>query len=202
MTSPDRDLRIMFFGDSFVAGTGDPEARGWVGRVLAATWAAGTPLTGYALGIRRQTSIQVFARWRTEAGPRLLAGADCRIVVSFGSNDATLEDGEPLVEPEVSERVLEQLLDDAARMGLAAFVVGPPPSGDPRQDARIAALSEAFAEICAARRVPFVAVVGALRASAVWGAEACAGDGVHPAAGGYDELAALVLAGGWLDWLA
>ena len=39
--SAERDLRVLFFGDSFVAGTGDPEARGWVGRVAAATWAAG-----------------------------------------------------------------------------------------------------------------------------------------------------------------
>jgi acyl-CoA thioesterase I len=50
--------------------------------------------------------------------------------------------------------------------------------------------------------VPFVDVFGALCANAAWTAEAAAGDGAHPGAGGYAALAQLVLAGGWLEWLA
>ena len=49
--------------------------------------------------------------------------------------------------------------------------------------------------------MPFVDVFGALRANAAWTAEAAAGDGTHPGAGGYAALARLVLAHGWLDWL-
>ncbi len=37
--------------------------------------------------------------------------------------------------------------------------------------------------------------------SGTWLAEAAAGDGAHPAEGGYDELAALILAGGIGDWI-
>ncbi len=202
MTTADRDLRVLFFGDSFVAGTGDPTARGWVGRVMAATWAAGTPMTGYPLGIRRETSVEVAARWQAEARPRLLAGADCRVVFSFGTNDATFEDGRSRVEPDMSVRTLVRVLDEARRLGLPAFVVGPPPSCDRDQDERVAMLSARFETVCQARSVPFVDVVQTLGACAAWVREARAGDGVHPAAGGYEAQAELVLAGGWREWLA
>lgn len=43
-----RTCGVCFVGDSFVAGFGDPEHRGWVGRV-----AAGSAATVYNLGIRR-----------------------------------------------------------------------------------------------------------------------------------------------------
>jgi acyl-CoA thioesterase-1 len=197
-----RDLRVLFFGDSFVAGTGDPTGRGWVGRVVAATWAAGTPMTGYPLGIRRETAVEVAARWQAEARPRLLAGADCRVVFAFGTNDATFEDGRPRAEPDRSVRTLERVLDEVTQLGLPAFVVGPSPSCDPAQDDRVAALSARFAAVCLERSVPFVGVVEALRGSAVWAEEARAGDGVHPGAGGYDALASLVLDGGWTEWVA
>jgi acyl-CoA thioesterase-1 len=201
VTTTDRDLRVLFFGDSFVAGTGDPTGRGWVGRVVAATWAAGTPMTGYPLGIRRETSVEIAERWQAETRPRLLAGADCRVVFAFGTNDATFEDGRLRVEPGRSLEALERVLDEAAQLGLAAFVVGPSPSCDPAQDDRIAALSARFAAVCDARSVPFVGVVEALRTSAVWAEEARAGDGVHPGAGGYGALARLVLEGGWPEWI-
>jgi acyl-CoA thioesterase-1 len=202
VSPPERDLRVLFFGDSFVAGTGDPMARGWVGRVVAATWAAGTPMTGYPLGIRRETSIDVAARWRAETRPRLLAGADCRVVFAFGTNDATFEDGRPRVDAQTSVLTLARVLDEARRLGLPAFAVGPPPSCDPAQDDRVAGLSARFASVCDERTVPFVSVVEALRANAAWGDEARAGDGVHPGARGYEALAALVLDGGWPQWLA
>ncbi|HEY1540058.1 MAG TPA: GDSL-type esterase/lipase family protein [Solirubrobacteraceae bacterium] len=201
MTAPRVDRRILFFGDSFVAGTGDPEGRGWVGRVAAATWAAGLPMLAYPLGVRRETSVQVAERWRAEAAPRLLEGADCRVVFSFGTNDATLEGGGPRVAPGVSVATLGRVLDEAAQRRLPAFVVGPATSCDDEQDARIAVLSRSLAQVCAVRGVPFVAVTDALAASAAWRDEAAAGDGVHPGACGYAALARLVLAGGWLDWL-
>jgi lysophospholipase L1-like esterase len=195
------DRRVLFFGDSIVAGAGDPHGRGWVGRVVEAAWTAGVPLTGYALGVRRETSVQVAARWLVEARPRLLAGADCRVVFAFGVNDATVEDGAPRVDPTDSAATLERVLGEAAQLGLPAFVVGPGPVCDPEHTARIAALSARFEAICAQRDVPFVAVVEALGVSPAWLDEAARGDGAHPAAGGYDALARLVVAGGWPDWL-
>jgi lysophospholipase L1-like esterase len=192
---------VAFFGDSFVAGVGDPACRGWVGRVGAASWAAGLPVIAYPLGVRRQTSVEVAGRWRAEARPRLPDGADCRVVFSFGANDATVEDGRERVAPGVSAATLAAVVDEAAALRLPAFVVGPAPVGDAGQDARIAHLSERFAAVCDERRVPFVPVDEALAACAIWFEEATAGDGTHPAAGGYEALARLVLDGGWLDWL-
>ncbi|MEJ7797120.1 MAG: GDSL-type esterase/lipase family protein [Solirubrobacteraceae bacterium] len=195
------DRRVLFFGDSFVAGVGDRECRGWVGRVTAASAAADMSFTAYPLGVRRDTSAQVAARWRAEALPRLADDADCRVVFSFGANDATVECGQRRVEPDLSAKTLARVLDEAAQLDLRAFVVGPPPVADVEQDDCIARLSQRFGTICAQREVPFVAVFDALGASPIWAQEAQEGDGVHPGAGGYEALACLVLAGGWLDWL-
>jgi lysophospholipase L1-like esterase len=126
------DRRVLFFGDSIVAGIGDPSGRGWVGRVVAASWAAGLALTAYPLGVRRQTSVEVARRWRDEARPRLICGADCRVVFAVGVNDTTIEDGTERVAPERSEATLARMLDEAAARGLPAFVVGPAPVCDTR----------------------------------------------------------------------
>lgn len=178
----------MFFGDSFVAGAGDPEGLGWVGRVTAAAWAAGAPLTPYNLGVRGESSTEVVARIPAEAAPRIAPRADCRLVLSFGANDATLQNGRPRVDPDRSVAVLEEALG----LGPRAFVVGPPPANDAAHADRIAALSERFALVCERRSVPYVPVVGELRRTGPWLAEARAGDGAHPSAGGYAQLAALV----------
>lgn len=92
-------MRICFVGDSFIQGIGDPEYRGWVGRVLAAT---GGDITAFNLGIRRNTSEDVLRRCWHEVLPRTLPAADNRLVISFGSNDTIHEDGTVRVEPAVS----------------------------------------------------------------------------------------------------
>lgn len=48
-SSSDADRRVLFVGDSIVAGVGDPQGRGWVGRIGEAAWASGLPPTAYAL---------------------------------------------------------------------------------------------------------------------------------------------------------
>jgi lysophospholipase L1-like esterase len=195
------DLRLLCFGDSFTAGIGDPHGQGWVGRVVAAAYAAGRPLTAYALGVRRETSVEVAVRWRFEAMPRLHPGADCRVVFAVGANDTTVEDGRVRVTPERSCMVLDKMLDQAAALGLSSAVAGPPPVGDAAQQARAVALSDAFADVCAARSVPFWPIAEALLASPTWRSEQAAGDGAHPAARGYDLLADALVEVGLLAWL-
>lgn len=194
--------RVLFVGDSFVAGAGDPQGRGWVGRVVEAAFAAGMRARAYNLGVGGDTSALAAARWPAESAARVAAEADMRAVLSFGANDTTIEDGAPRVSPGASIANLERVLDDAAARGIGCFVVGPGPVGDETQDARSAALEAAFAMACRMRRVPFVAILEPLRADATWTAEAASGDGAHPGAGGYDRLAALVLAGGFVEWLS
>jgi len=196
------DRRVLFVGDSFVAGLGDQAGLGWVGRVVAASFDAGLPLTAYNLGVRRETSLDVEARWPAEARARMPVPAAYGVVFGVGVNDTTQEDGRVRVEPGLAVDALGRMLGIAAERGMKAFVVGPPPSGEPAQDARLGALSAALAPVAATHGAPFADVVDALCAAGAWTAEAAAGDGTHPAAGGYGELAGLVLAAGWLDWLA
>lgn len=87
------DLRVCFVGESFVAGVGDREHLGWVGRLAARTERAGQSLTAYNLGVRRETSDELLARCEAECRPRMPAGADARVVVSCGVNDTTWSDG-------------------------------------------------------------------------------------------------------------
>jgi acyl-CoA thioesterase-1 len=195
------DRRVLFFGDSFVAGTGDPAGQGWVGRVTAASIRAGLPLTAYNLGVRRETSLDVAARWRAEAEPRMRAPASYGVVFSFGVNDTSDDDGRVCVEPGLAVDALGRVLEGAAQLGVPALLVGPPPSGDGAQDERSRALAAGFAAVAARHGVPFVPVLDELRAGATWAAEAAAGDGTHPAAGGYAALAQLVVAAGWMGWL-
>ncbi|HEX8159921.1 MAG TPA: GDSL-type esterase/lipase family protein [Solirubrobacteraceae bacterium] len=196
------DRRVLFFGDSFVAGTGDPTGLGWVGRVVASSYAAGVALTAYNLGIRGDTSVQVAARWRAEARPRMVAPASYGVVFGFGVNDAVLEDGRVRVDPRRALDSLGRVLDDSAAIGLRPLVVGPAPAGEVADDARVGALSASFQRLAADRGVPFVAVFDALSQSSQWARDVAGGDGVHPGAAGYAALAQLVLKGGWLRWLS
>jgi lysophospholipase L1-like esterase len=196
-----RDLRVIFFGDSFVAGVGDETGLGWVGRVVAGAFAAGVPVTAYNLGVRRETSADVLDRWQAETRPRMSREVDCRVVFSFGANDATVENGGPRVSAADSVAGLSQAIDGAAELALPVLVVGPPPANDEDQQDRIARLSASFAEVAAQRGVPYVDVVGPLRASGTWRREAEAGDGAHPGRDGYALLASLVMEP-WLAWLA
>jgi acyl-CoA thioesterase-1 len=196
-----RDRGLLFFGDSHVVGVGDPTGLGWVGRVVAASFAAGMPAVAYNLGVRGETSVEVRARWLSEAQPRLRAETDMRVVLSFGVNDTTVAAGRRRASAESSEEALAAILDEAATSGLPALVVGPAPIGDHPQNQRIEQISASFAEICSGRDTPFIAVFEPLAASDVWMAEVRADDGAHPSADGYTLLAQQVLAGGFLDWL-
>ncbi|HVD37304.1 MAG TPA: GDSL-type esterase/lipase family protein [Solirubrobacterales bacterium] len=192
---------LMFFGDSHTAGSGDPAALGWVGRAAAAALEAGIPLTAYNLGVGGETSVEVAARWRAEALPRLPAEGDPRAVFAFGVNDLTLRNGAPRCSHEESLGALERVLDGADALGMRNCVVGPAAIDDEAENERIAELSRAFQEICARREAPFVPLVEDLRSSEPWRRELAAGDGAHPDARGYEEMARLVLAAGWIDWL-
>ncbi len=191
------DLRICFFGDSFVNGTGDPAMLGWVGRVCAAAQAGGAELTAYNLGIRRDTSADVRARWRDDARRRLPPGVDGRLVFSFGANDAVIEGERPRVDPVVSASNLRSILNQA--MDLApVLVIGPPPLGNSIRQASLAALCDSFSAVCQEISVPYLPVLTQLTGSRVWLQEAAQGDGAHPGAGGYRALAELV--GAWPAW--
>ena len=198
--APNADRRVFFIGDSFVAGVGDPEHRGWVGRLAEHAHRAGAPITAYNLGVRRDASDDVCRRWPDEVAVRRGAGAQERLVVSFGVNDTTTDGRGTRVAPERSAANLRTLLAEAAALGLPALVVGPPPVADEAQNRRIAALDERLAATADEAGAPYVPVFPTLRREHRWMDEVAAGDGSHPAATGYGLLADLV-APMWLEWL-
>ncbi|MFD3745631.1 GDSL-type esterase/lipase family protein [Nocardia sp. NPDC058633] len=195
------DLRICFIGDSFVQGIGDPEYRGWVGRVLIAT---GPAITAFNLGIRRNTSADVVRRCWREVDPRILPAADNRLVISFGSNDAVIEDGTVRVGRTQCLRNLDTLLTESRERAIHPLVIGPPPVVDGGEEhlERTADLADGMAQLCATHDVPFVATTRELAADPTWIREAGEGDGAHPGNGGYQRLADLILGGPWHSWIA
>ena len=183
-------MRILAFGDSYVAGVGDPAHQGWLGRALA-----GRPeVTLYNLGVRRDTSADIARRWLAEAQPRLTDLEPCGLVFSFGCNDANAAEGESArLPPAESLKNAHFLLSEAAQRA-PVLMVGPPPAWKPGLAARVEGLNEAFKALCARLKVPYIDVLRPLAVSGTWLAEAQAGDGAHPGAAGYQQMAELVAA--------
>ena len=57
-----RDIALVFIGDAYVAGYGDPKGLGWVSRVVGRTAHADVDITAYQLGVRDETSAEVSSR--------------------------------------------------------------------------------------------------------------------------------------------
>lgn len=191
--------RIVFVGDSFTHGTGDPDAIGWVGRVYALARGRGHDVTAYNLGIRRDTSADIAARWEREVAARLPKEQAAGLVFCFGSNDCNDgDDGTQRVAPETTLGNARRLLIRAKAMA-PCLMLGPPPLGrtQPIRD-RVAVLTGRLAAECRNLDVPFLDTFTPLTASGTWTAEAAKGDGAHPGAAGYAELAMLV--DGWRPW--
>jgi len=182
-------MRLIAFGDSLVAGVGDPDHLGWVGRALAGR----REVTLYNLGVRRETSADVARRWRAEAQARLTDAEPCRILLSVGVNDCTQEGGGPRVAPAQSLLNVRAVLTEAAKLA-PVLLVGPPPVADAGQAARIEALNENLGLLAARLASPFIDVFRPLAADGLWVAEARAFDGAHPGAAGYQRLADLIAA--------
>lgn len=191
------DIRICFVGDSMVAGTGDPEHLGWVGRVCAQAAAQGIALTAYNLGVRRETSSDIAKRWDQECTPRLPASSQTHVVFSFGVNDMTEESGRTRISTEHSVANLKAILAQA-KMRYQVMMIGPPPIAGAQQNERITALSGQYNVICKELKVPYLSVVEALSVNTTWMQQVAKSDGAHPQAEGYMEFAKLVL--NWPQW--
>jgi acyl-CoA thioesterase-1 len=194
------DIRICFFGDSYVAGVGDPEGLGWVGRLTAKSRKDRVPLTAYNLGVRRDTSQDVLDRLPDEAGRRLADGADNRLVVSFGANDTMEENGKRRVEAVRTIAALSDIVKWTRGRKLPLLVVGPPAVIDDAHNRRLLELTLVMQEFTRRRDIAFVPLTPDLHENRQWRAGLAAGDGAHPSALGYEVLTSLVLPG-WWSWL-
>lgn len=204
-------VRVCFVGDSYVAGTGDPTALGWVGRVCAKAWNRGHDLSFYNLGIRGETSVMLAARWRRECALRLPAGAPCRLVFMFGINDISERVGVGLrVNPEASISAARDMLRDAAAW-LPTIWVGPPPANeqmspmsptpgveyDFRND-RLLALNAAYLSVARELGIPYLDIANPLATRADYRRSQAEGDKMHCSEAGYAMIADLV--DQWLSW--
>ena len=199
MSAPGPAVRVCFVGDSFVAGLGDSTGLGWVGRIANASHHRGLPLTAYNLGIRRDTSALIHERLAREITPRLAPAEFPRIVVSFGVNDTVLEDGVPRVSPAGSLSALRGIRSACGTTEL--MLIGPPAVDDDRQNERISALSDNLRMESGRLGIPFLSCFAGTVGNAVWRREVREGDGFHPDAAGYEQLAALIEAP-LLEWLS
>ena len=191
-------MRICFIGDSFVNGTGDSHCLGWAGRICATACSLGYDITYYNLGVRRETSADIRARWLKEVSCRLSVEDD-GIVFSFGVNDTTLENGKTRSEFLSSTENIYNILNTAKQM-FPVLMVGPPPTVDVEQNLRIARLSNSFAKVCYELDLPYLDIFTPLQSSDIWMGEAVENDGYHPSSAGYAELAQLIQ--NWIPWLS
>ncbi len=191
------DIRICFFGDSFVNGTGDTECLGWAGRVCQIANSKGSKITFYNLGVRRDTSADVRRRWKRETANRLEGPFQGRLIFSFGVNDTAIVAGKQRVSFEDSVKNMRAILTTAKKKH-DTLVIGPPPISDPEHNKRIGRLSAAYAAAAKKLGVPYLDIFTPLSKSALWMEEVDGHDKHHPDGGGYTLLAALVLE--WEPW--
>lgn len=194
-------MRICFFGDSFVNGTGDDDCLGWPGRLCAEARSRGRDVTMYNLGIRRNTSGDVAARWKGEAAARLPPEHDGRLMFSFGVNDCVLEEGRPRVPEEEALANTQAILAQACATR-PTMMIGPPWTGEASLDERVRRLSDRLGPICHELSVPYLPIFSQLVDVEVWRDEAQHGDGVHPNRGGYAMIYDAILHWQpWREWL-
>lgn len=190
-SSPElRDVRVCVFGDSFVAGVGDPKALGWVGRVAARTPpSTGVALTMYPLGVRGQTTEDIVVRMPLESSPRFARGDEHGLVLAVPANAA-----------DAPTRSIATLEFGLGSVSARRLVVGPPPLGPADVRARIAQLDDALTAMCDRLDLPYISTYRALVGRRPWLDQKFA-DGVHPGQAGYGMLANVILNGGWYEWL-
>jgi lysophospholipase L1-like esterase len=193
-------IRICFLGESFVNGAGDPECLGWAGRICVNANKKGHDITYYNLGVRRETSTELKARWLREVKYRLPKEYDGRVVFCFGVNDTTRENGKTRVDIKDSLNNIRSILSEAQQL-YPVLMMSPLPCTDEEQNQRIANLAEEFALVCQELDVPYLNVFPILEKSNIWIEEAKNYDGAHPRAAGYAELAQIVDNwDAWLNW--
>lgn len=185
-------MRICAFGDSFVAGTGDETALGWVGRLALDLSHSDKDATIYNLGVRGDTSIMVQRRWQREWASRTQIEGPKALLFAFGVNDCCDDaDGRRRVEIADSLNAAEAIWQEARGLG-TVITLGPVPIADERINQRIAELDQRLAEGASNQAIPYLSVFPKLKAAAAWMDAVANWDGAHPNAKGYQALYRLI----------
>lgn len=189
-----------FFGDSVTLGVNDAPAGGWVTRLAAKAAAAGLPVppdTFYNLGVRRNSSSMILARWEEEFKARTMEGVPSFLLFCFGTVDMATPKGSPNIPIGDSAANARDILLKAKACGSVALVSAPPVR-DEEHNQRLEHLCTAYTSICAAIDVPFIDIYHPLLEA---GYVQDLADGVHPGPDGNDMIASLLLKSPLLaDW--
>ncbi|MCP5366523.1 MAG: lipase [Hyphomicrobiales bacterium] len=206
-------LRVCFVGDSITNGTNDTAFLGWPGRLCAREVARGHDLTCYNLGIRADTAALIAARWRAECAARLPDTYNGALVFAFGANDSAIQEGQgPRATVAGSVATARAMLTEALAWKPVLWV-GPAPVDDTRQpltpsptvsydfrNARVAAVSAAYAVLAGELGVPYLDLYTPLSVDSRWPGFFAGDDGVHPSGDGYTLIADRVET--WPAWRA
>jgi lysophospholipase L1-like esterase len=194
-------MRICFLGDSYVSGAYDAECLGWAGRICAAARTRGHDVSIYNLGIRGETSVQLAARWRSEASIRQSPLQEGRLVFEFGMNDVREVNGRVQVSEQDTLAAARRIVSEASQWK-PTLMIGPPPVNDNPRKMRVSTASERLAALCSELKVPYFDSNRLLLQNEVWLQDITQVDGTHPAARGYAEWARLIDAWhAWREWL-
>lgn len=181
---------LFFFGDSLTMGVNDPEMLGWPGRVCRLAAARGASFDFFNLGVRRQSTQLIKARWLAETSPRLPEGGIPAFIFCCGAVDAARN-----LDFDEAITGLRQMLTAARALGQCLFLT-PPPLADPGAAAREKSLAAAFKGVCTDLDVPCLDLFGSLAERPDYLQDLR--DGLHPGAAGYAIIAGLVDA--WPVW--
>lgn len=191
MIEQNKILTLCVLGDGFVKGVGDGEVIGWSGRLVKASALEHGPITYYNLGVPNETTVEV-ARRVKELVPRMVKGADNRLILSFGVADTELVDDKPRLSSQESVEALTQLISQTRRH-FKLIQVGLPPVYEPQRNNRVRRLNGLFRDLCSKAHVPFIDIYPALNEHTQYKRELAMGDKVHPSTEGYDKIADLIL---------
>jgi lysophospholipase L1-like esterase len=218
---------ICFFGDGLIQGVGDRHHVGWPEHLAVSETEAvrkpdaaspfypqdqlsGDGVTAYSLGVAWDTSADIRLRWRDEAMARLLTQPQAGLVFSFGFSDmASSEQSGMQLSLWDSAVHAEAMISEAAHewpvlwVGPPPIVRQPPPirvNGEVfhASAARLQALNDAYAEVAARCKVPYLNLIEILQHSPRWYEALDDGNGVFPSAQGHHVIAREV--GRWDAW--
>ncbi len=188
------DIRLCVIGDELVAGTGDPRALGWIGRVLARTNVPET-MNVFPLAMPGESTTEMSQRWENECMPRFKDGADNRLIIAVGKQD--VETG--LSTPRTRLN-LANMVDVSTQLGIKVMIVGPPPlqTSDSRQ---LSEVVRACREVAERRSIPFVDTFSPLLTHDQWHDDLAMSQTGLPNQAGYGLLAWIVLHNNWFEWI-
>lgn len=185
--------RVFVLGDDLATPSGDPKGLGWLGRVISKTENS-TEIRFSGISKPFASSKDILEQWQSLTSD-LIPERDY-VVAVIGHNDVAAG-----ISISRSRLNLATLLDDAKRLGIEVFVLGPTPSANDALNTDIEHLSFGFEDVVKRRNGYFVDLFHPLIGHADFMQELRSAPLKLPGATGCGLIAWLVLNKGWNKFL-